>query len=269
VKPKDPGRDILVMAMVVFVNLITVSFIHWAFEGYFPGKIGAFGIFFYAVTVFSLLIFDLSYIRGLYIEAKTSDKRLIRNHQVLLKQFKIINITSLIMLSVFVMWETYLRGSCIGCGSKPSCSYAETDAMNTMAALSAYYAEPGRTDVPSIKTLVDVENLSLNGTAYIFGDVPSSIMVIVSDATKKCPRGNYYVTRMSGDSVGYWLVEWPDDLPKPLTEETAIDLSWLAKLLFLIPLIPFLLFYRWYHVTVHHRNPLQFIPIDKNPQVKK
>ena len=118
-----------------------------------------------------------------------------------------------------------------------------------------------------MEELENLENLSLNGQTYLFGDVNSSIWVIASDATKKCPRGNYYVASMAGDSVGYWSDEWPADIPNPYPEEHSLDLSWLPKLLFLIPLIPFLLFYRWYHVTVHHRNPPQFIPIDKKSQL--
>ena len=113
-KPRDPSKDILVMAMVIFVNLIAVSFIHWAFEGYYPRNIGAFGVFFYTITIFSLLIFDISYIRKLYVQANIGDIRWTRNQQITLKQIKIINITSLIILSVFVLYGTYLRGSCYG-----------------------------------------------------------------------------------------------------------------------------------------------------------
>ena len=48
---------------------------------------------------------------------------------------------------------------------KAYCGYAESDAQNTLAALSAYFSEPDRTTLPTIPDLIDTEDLSLNNTS--------------------------------------------------------------------------------------------------------
>lgn len=250
---KDPSKDILEMAMVIAVNIITVSFIHWVYDGFFPNKSAhVIDISFYAVIVVNLLIYDFTYITKLYSIVKYYDIPWSNKFQRRFELFKIVNVISFVLLSSVVLYGTYLRGSCYGCGPRQSCSKAETDAQNILAALSSYYAEPDRTDVPSIEMLRISENLSLNNEeAEIFGSATGTITVIIADTSKRCPRGNYFITDMGGN-VGYWLEEWPVGIQNPFPEVPTHKLKWIPKLVYLIPLIPFFLFFRWYYVSVHH-----------------
>ena len=87
---------------------------------------------------------------------------------------------------------------------KAYCSKAESDAQNTLAALSSYYAEPDATDVPSIATLESDEQLSLtNSQVTISGNTTGAITVTVTDDSGRCPRGDNYQVTMGG-TEGTW-----------------------------------------------------------------
>jgi prepilin-type N-terminal cleavage/methylation domain-containing protein len=90
---------------------------------------------------------------------------------------------------------------------KAYCSRAETDAKNVMAALSAYFSEPGRTQLPAITELQSAENLSLNNPSVVFtagSNLDTEVWVQVTDDSGRCPRGDWYTTSMGGEAVGYW-----------------------------------------------------------------
>ena len=89
---------------------------------------------------------------------------------------------------------------------KAYCGYAESDAQNTLAALSAYFSEPDRTTMPEVQDLIDTEDLSLNnasGSVSISTD-GSSWVVTVGDDSTRCRRGTSYVVSMGGDQ-GSWM----------------------------------------------------------------
>jgi prepilin-type N-terminal cleavage/methylation domain-containing protein len=96
---------------------------------------------------------------------------------------------------------------------KAYCSQAESDAQNTLASLSSYFAEPDHTAWPDVPTLVSVEDLSLNnpvGNVVLSTTVGSAggagggtAEVTVTDSSSRCPRGTQYVATM-GAGTGYW-----------------------------------------------------------------
>jgi len=87
---------------------------------------------------------------------------------------------------------------------KAYCSKAESDAQNTLAALSSYYAEPDATDVPTITTLENDEQLSLtNSQVSISGNTTGAITVVVTDDSGRCPRSTSYTATMGGNQ-GTW-----------------------------------------------------------------
>ena len=87
---------------------------------------------------------------------------------------------------------------------KAYCGYAEGDAQNTLAALSSYFSEPTRTQLPSIGELVTAEELSLNNmTASVDLTENNGFIVVVTDDSGRCPRGNTYTATMGG-AQGSW-----------------------------------------------------------------
>ena len=205
---KDQVKDILFIVIVIFVNVITVYFIHWVYEGFFPKKIThVLDIIFYVAVVTSLLIYNITYVTKLYIIAKNNEIQCTNKHQMWFKRTKIINLISLILLSSAVLYGTHLRGSCFGCGNTLSCPKVETDAVNTLAAISSYFSEPGRTQLPTLDKLIKTENLRLNtgrDAVSIEGDLDYAVWVTVKDTIGRCPRGDYFTANMGGDFLGYW-----------------------------------------------------------------
>ena len=87
---------------------------------------------------------------------------------------------------------------------KAYCGYAESDAQNTLAALSSYFSEPDRTQLPSIADLVSAEELSLNNnTSSVSIDDTDGFAVSVDDDSGRCPRGDTYTASMGG-AQGSW-----------------------------------------------------------------
>jgi len=88
---------------------------------------------------------------------------------------------------------------------KAYCGYAESDAQNTLAALSAYFSEPNRTTMPDVQDLIDTEDLSLNnGTGSVAISTDGTAWVVeVTDDSNRCNRGTSYTVSMGGDQ-GSW-----------------------------------------------------------------
>jgi type II secretory pathway pseudopilin PulG len=91
--------------------------------------------------------------------------------------------------------------------NKAYCSKAETDAQNVMAALSSYFSEPNRTQVPTIDSLKSAEQLALNnasGSVTITENADDSITIQVSDDSTRCPRGTTFSAYMGTSVESYW-----------------------------------------------------------------
>ena len=91
--------------------------------------------------------------------------------------------------------------------SKCKCCRAESDAQNTLAAISSYFAEPENKELPTFEELVEHEDLSVYETSTVIIEGPlDDIKVTVIDKKNKCPRGNRYVAHMGGGE-GTWYSE--------------------------------------------------------------
>ena len=88
---------------------------------------------------------------------------------------------------------------------KAFCGYAEGDAQNTLAALSSYFSEPDRTQLPTVAQLVTAEELSVNNgnAGSVVISTASGFTVTVTDESGRCPRGTSYSATMGG-AQGSW-----------------------------------------------------------------
>jgi prepilin-type N-terminal cleavage/methylation domain-containing protein len=86
---------------------------------------------------------------------------------------------------------------------KAFCGEAEHDAQNTLAAVSAYFSEPDRTNTPTIANLQALENLSLNNPGVNIAEAAGVITVQVTDASARCPRAATFTATMGG-AAGTW-----------------------------------------------------------------
>jgi len=89
---------------------------------------------------------------------------------------------------------------------KAYCQYAESDAQNTLTAITSYFAEGDRTSTPTVANLVALEHLSTNnavGSVSISGASNTTITVTVTDDSTRCPRGSTYFVTMGG-AQGSW-----------------------------------------------------------------
>jgi prepilin-type N-terminal cleavage/methylation domain-containing protein len=83
--------------------------------------------------------------------------------------------------------------------NKAYCSKAETDAQNVVAAMSSYFADPTKVDIPSIDDLEDAEELVLNNpTSATYSTTGTDWAVVqLDDDNGKCPYSKdgkkYYV----------------------------------------------------------------------------
>jgi prepilin-type N-terminal cleavage/methylation domain-containing protein len=89
--------------------------------------------------------------------------------------------------------------------NKAFCSYAESDAQNTLASISSYFSEPERINRPTVAELVTLEELSLsNPVANVaISTVGGGWTVAVTDGSGRCPRGTIYSATMGG-AQGSW-----------------------------------------------------------------
>ena len=81
--------------------------------------------------------------------------------------------------------------------NKAYCSKAETDGQNIIAALSSYFADPDRADIPSITELKNAEQLILNNDSESsYSQTGADWAVVkVGDDNNKCPydkAGEFY-----------------------------------------------------------------------------
>jgi prepilin-type N-terminal cleavage/methylation domain-containing protein len=73
--------------------------------------------------------------------------------------------------------------------NKAYCSKAETDAQNVVAALSSYFADPNRANIPSSTDLMAAESLTLNrpNSLTLTASGTSGAIIAVNDGNGKCP----------------------------------------------------------------------------------
>ena len=85
------------------------------------------------------------------------------------------------------------------------CNKMESDAQNTLAAISSHYSNPDNIALPSLDRLIEEEGLSLYYSVTIEGDPEKDLFVTVIDDSAKCPKGKKLVTSMGGGEP-----EWKD-----------------------------------------------------------
>ena len=90
-------------------------------------------------------------------------------------------------------------------GAGISCQKMESDAQNTFAAISSYYADPDHINLPTVDQLINEENLVLYYSVTIEGDPEKDIFVTVIDDSGKCPKGKKLVAHF-----GKGEPEWKD-----------------------------------------------------------
>ena len=91
--------------------------------------------------------------------------------------------------------------------NKAFCSKTETDAQNVLAALSSYFSEPNRTQIPTVDSLKSAEALALNngsGSVTITENADDSITIQVDDDSTRCPRGGTYSAYMGTSAASGW-----------------------------------------------------------------
>ena len=83
--------------------------------------------------------------------------------------------------------------------NKAYCSKAETDGQNIIAAMSSYFADPQKVDIPSVTELKNSEELVLNNNTQVGYSSTGAdwAVVYVGDDNDKCPYDKdgevYYV----------------------------------------------------------------------------
>ena len=93
--------------------------------------------------------------------------------------------------------------------NKAYCSRAESDAQNTLAALSSYFSEANNFTCTTAARLTAQEDLTINSgnTVQLLEDTtvtPVSYTVYATDGSNRCPRGSYYISVMGADAQGRW-----------------------------------------------------------------
>ncbi len=73
--------------------------------------------------------------------------------------------------------------------NKAYCSRAETDAQNVVAALSSYFANPNRANIPTSTQLMSAESLTLNRPNFmtLTSSGTAGAIIAVRDGNAKCP----------------------------------------------------------------------------------
>jgi prepilin-type N-terminal cleavage/methylation domain-containing protein len=131
---------------------------------------------------------------------KKGDRKMIKLNNK--KGFTLIEL--MIVIAIIGILAAIAIPNFIAYRNKAFCSHAESDAQNTLAALSSYFSEPNRTSVPTVAQLISAEELSLNNPA---GNVAISTTngwtVAVTDNSARCPRGTIYSASMGG-AQGSW-----------------------------------------------------------------
>jgi len=85
-----------------------------------------------------------------------------------------------------------------------TCARMESDAQNTFAAISSYFADPDRITLPTIDQLIEEEGLFTTFPVKIEGDPEQDIIVsVINNGDAECPKGKKYVAVMGGGE-GVW-----------------------------------------------------------------
>ena len=72
--------------------------------------------------------------------------------------------------------------------NKSYCSTAESDARGTLSSISDYFSNPDHTSLPSWDDLRGFMPKNGTGNVGINGDPNTTIFVVVTDSTNRCPR---------------------------------------------------------------------------------
>ena len=138
-------------------------------------------------------------------------------------------IISILAFSLFII--IYPNFQPMGGGPHYDCNRGfEQEAQNISAAISSYFSEPDRTQIPSYNDLVNsgdypLKNIDLKRrdklikesefSVDILGDTIDGIKIVLSSKAGKCPfdkgkcprlhKGKFYVLKPWGDTEGMWL----------------------------------------------------------------
>ncbi|MEJ2640632.1 MAG: prepilin-type N-terminal cleavage/methylation domain-containing protein [Desulfosarcinaceae bacterium] len=85
--------------------------------------------------------------------------------------------------------------------NKSYCSQAESDARSTAAAISDWYSDPGNTALATWADISGFEPKNGTGNVAIAGNPNTTITIMVTDASGRCPRGNTYQLSMPANSA--------------------------------------------------------------------
>ena len=89
-------------------------------------------------------------------------------------------------------------------GSAMACIKMESDAHNTLAAVSSYHSNPDHINLPTFDQLVEKEGLETAFPVILEGDPTGEIIATVIDYNDECPKGKKYVASNLG------IDEWQD-----------------------------------------------------------
>jgi prepilin-type N-terminal cleavage/methylation domain-containing protein len=133
------------------------------------------------------------------IQRQREERKMFKRNQ---KGFTLIEL--MIVIAIIGILAAIAIPNFIAYRNKAFCSYAESDAQNTLASISSYFSEPQRTSIPTVAQLVTLEELSLNNPqGNVAITTASGWTVSVTDASGRCPRGTIYSATMGG-AQGSW-----------------------------------------------------------------
>jgi hypothetical protein len=144
--------------------------------------------------------------------------------------FLIFSVVAFLFAFIYPNFEPMGGGPHYNCNSQ-----FEREAQNIDAAISNYFSEPTRTQIPSYSDLINsgdypLENIDLKRrdklikeselSVDILGDDIGEITIVLSSKEGKCPfyrwkcprqiRGEIYVRRMGGSGANGWLNGYED-----------------------------------------------------------
>jgi type IV pilus assembly protein PilA len=92
--------------------------------------------------------------------------------------------------------------------NKSFCSAAETDANNIAAAIANYFAIPTHTALPTLADLKITSGTSLsnkNTTVNPTGTANTTITIVVTDATGRCPADYQSAMSSTANPKSFWV----------------------------------------------------------------
>jgi type IV pilus assembly protein PilA len=92
---------------------------------------------------------------------------------------------------------------------KSYCSATESDANNVIAAIADYFAIPEHVTLPPASSLTEYEGFTLSAkggqnTVTVSGDAATTITIIVTDASGRCPVDYRSASSLNNGSQGIW-----------------------------------------------------------------